>query len=68
MFLINRQFYLFKRFAAVSYWYRCNRLWFQKHLPFTDITPHPECGQVYCQIVLSGLEKQEDALHIGKTN
>lgn len=29
----------------------------QKYLPFTNITPNPECGQVHCQVVLLGLGK-----------
>lgn len=29
----------------------------QKYLPFTNITPNPERGQVHCQVVLLGLRK-----------
>lgn len=27
----------------------------QEHLLLTGVTPHPQCGQVYCQVVLFGL-------------
>lgn len=30
----------------------------QKYLPFTNITPNPERGQVHCQVVLLGLRKK----------
>lgn len=51
--------YLFKRFVTLSCCHWAYRPLFQKHLSLTHITPHPERGQIHCQIVFLHLERKE---------